>query len=217
MRRIAVLGGTFDPVHNGHLAIARALVGSFALDQFVFLPAFHAPHKAEQKPTSAYHRYAMLAIATSYEAKFTVSTVELDKGMTRYSIETIPELIEEYSNSKLYFVMGADSWMDIRTWKQWESVLTISDHIIVTRPGYDLTFEHVTADVRSRIVDLRGKDLKSVRESERASKSIYVTDAVEFDTSATEVREDFSDGNLDQENDVPLEVAKYIEKYELYI
>jgi nicotinate-nucleotide adenylyltransferase len=217
LRRIAVLGGTFDPVHNGHLAIARALVGSFALDQFVFLPAFHAPHKAEQKPTSAYHRYAMLAIATSYEAKFTVSTVELDKGMTRYSIETIPELIEEYSNSKLYFVMGADSWMDIRTWKQWESVLTISDHIIVTRPGYDLTFEHVTADVRSRIVDLRGKDLKSVRESERASKSIYVTDAVEFDTSATEVREDFSDGNLDQENDVPLEVAKYIEKYELYI
>ena len=217
MRRIAVLGGTFDPVHNGHLAIARALVGSFALDQFVFLPAFHAPHKAEQKPTSAYHRYAMLAIATSYEAKFTVSTVELDKGMTRYSIETIPELIEEYSNSKLYFVMGADSWMDIRTWKQWESVLTISDHIIVTRPGYDLTFEHVTADVRSRIVDLRGKDLKSVREKERASKSIYVTDAVEFDTSATEVREDFSDGNLDQENDVPLEVAKYIEKYELYI
>lgn len=159
----------------------------------------------------------MLSLATAEDPKIFVSTLEFDRRTTRYTVETLPELIEMNPDAELFFVMGADSWMDIRTWKQWEEVLTMSDHIVVTRPGYDLGFEHVTDEIRERIVDLRGERSKSLVEFERPSKAIYVTDAIRFDASATELREDLSDGVLDQTDDLPLEVAKYIEKYELYI
>jgi nicotinate-nucleotide adenylyltransferase len=215
LKRVAVFGGTFDPVHEGHLSIARKLLDVFQLDNFVFIPAFHAPHKPDRKPTSAFQRFAMLTIATEDEPKISVSTLELEKGKPRYSVETIPELKEIYADAKLFFVIGADSWTDIRTWRQWEKVLTMTNHIVVSRPGYDIAIGHVTDQIRGRIVDLRGKkfDLNS---DERREDAIYLTDAVFFDTSATEIRDDLTDGVLDRKDDIPLEVAKYIEKYDLY-
>lgn len=214
MKRFAYFGGTFDPVHNGHLTIARSLVELFDLDRFYFLPAFHAPHKPDRPPTSAYHRYAMLSIASENDEKIAVSTLELEKREKRYTIETLPELRSMHPDSQVFFVMGADSWADIRTWKEWEKVLLISDHIVATRPGYDIAFDHVTEAVRQRIIDIR-KQRNSPIEVEK-EKQIYITDAVLFDTSATELRQDLSDGKLDREDEIPVEVAKYIQKYELY-
>lgn len=214
MKKIAYFGGTFDPVHNGHLAIARSLVEAFELDRFLFLPAFHAPHKPDRPPTSGYHRYAMLSIATQNDPKIAVSTLELEKREKRYTIDTLPELHGLHTESRVFFVMGADSWADIRTWKEWEKVLLSSDHIIVTRPGYDVDFDHVTDAVRERIIDIRGRRNAAI-ESE-SGKRIFITDAVQFDTSATELREDLSDGKLDREDEIPAEVAKYTQKYELY-
>ena len=213
MRRIAYFGGTFDPVHNGHLTIARALPDLFSLDRFYFLPAFHAPHKPDRPPTSAYHRYAMLCLASEDDGRIAVSTLELEKKEKRYTIDTIPELHDLHPDGRVFFVMGADSWADIRTWREWEDVLLSSDHIVVTRPGYEISFDHVTDAVRKRIVDLRG-----VAKPETADREghIYITDAVRFDTSATELRRDLSDGRLERANDIPNKVAKYIEKYELY-
>lgn len=215
MKRVAVFGGTFDPVHNGHLSIASKLIELFKLDLFVFIPAFHAPHKPDRQPTSAFHRYAMLTLATRELDLVTVSTLELDKGKPRYSVETIPELKQIYTNAKLFFVMGADSWMEIRTWKDWEKVLTMTNHIIVSRPGYQIETDHVTDEIRARVVDMR-RSKTVLRTFEREMDSIYFTDAVFFDTSATELREDLDDGKLDRVDDVPVEVAKYIEKYDLY-
>ena len=215
MKRLAVFGGSFDPVHVGHLTIARRLIELFQLDKFVFLPAFHAPHKPDRKPTSAYHRFAMLTIATQNDPEMLVSTLELEKGQPRYSVETIPELKNIYGDAKLFFVMGADSWTDIKTWKNWERFLTMTDHIVVSRPGYKLNIEHVTDDIRRRIVDLRGSRSDLAR-SERDGEAIYFTDSVFFDTSSTELREDLSDGELEREEDLPVEVANYIEKYNLY-
>jgi nicotinate-nucleotide adenylyltransferase len=215
LKRVAVFGGTFDPVHEGHLSIARKLLDVFRLDNFVFIPAFHAPHKPDRKPTSAFHRFAMLTIATEDDTKISVSTLELEKGTPRYSVETIPELKEIYAGSKLFFVIGADSWTDIRTWKRWEEVLMMTNHIVVSRPGYDIAVDHVTDQVRRQIVDLRGKNIL-LESDERSADSIYLTDAVFFDTSATEIRDDLSDGVLDRKDDIAAEVAKYIEKYDLY-
>jgi len=215
LKRVAVFGGSFDPVHVGHLTIARRLTELFRLDKFVFLPAFHAPHKPDRKPTSAYHRFAMLTLATQNDPEILVATLELEKGLPRYSVETIPELKDIYGGAKLFFVMGADSWTDIRTWKQWEQVLTMTDHIVISRPGYKLNIEHVTDEIRQSIVDLRGSQF-DLKRSERESRSIYFTDSVFFDTSSTELREDLSDGELDREEDLPIEVANYIEKYNLY-
>lgn len=208
MKRIAYFGGTFDPVHNGHLSIARSLLKLFDLDRFVFLPAFHAPHKPDRQPTSEFHRFTMLCIATENDESISVSTLELDKREKRYTIDTLKELKNLHPEDEIFFVMGADSWTDIRTWRNWENVLLLSNHIVVSRPGYEITTDHVTDAVRERI-DQDGKTHSS-------EPRIYFTDAVDYDTSATELRDDLSDGVLDRESDIPAAVAKYIEKYDLY-
>ena len=214
MKRIAYFGGTFDPVHNGHLSIARSLIPLFNLDRFFFLPAFHAPHKPDRQPTSAYHRFAMLSLATHSDPAIAVSTLELEKREKRYTVDTLAELHAMHLGDKILFVMGADSWMDIRTWRDWENVLLSSDHIVVTRPGYEIAVDHVTDAVRERIIDLRHGDVST--EEIANKRMIYFTDAVRYDASATKLRDDLSDGRLDREEDIPIEVANYIEKYELY-
>lgn len=213
MKKIAYFGGTFDPIHNGHLAIGRALIEQFDLDRFYFMPAFHAPHKPDRPPTSAYHRHAMLCLATESDVHLAVSTHELDQREKRYTIDTLPELHARHPDDKVFFVMGADSWNDILTWREWEKVLLSSNHIVVTRPGYDLRFDHVTDRIRDRIVDLRR--VKNTA-ADTMDKQIYFSDAVHFDTSATKLRADLNDGTLDNKSDLPSTVANYIEKYDLY-
>ncbi len=215
MDRIAYFGGTFDPVHNGHLNIGRSLVARFQLDEFFFLPAFHAPHKPDRPPTSAYHRHAMLALATQSDPKLSVSTLELEKREKRYTIDTLADLRVLHPKDEIFFVMGADSWNDIRTWRDWESVLLGVNHLVVTRPGFPLLTDHVSDAIRERIVDLRSDQGSSSVKRGDADR-IYFTDAVIYDVSATELRTDLADGHLDRKDDVPAEVAKYIEKYELY-
>src|SRR5690606_40316329 len=105
-----------------------------------------------------------------------------------------------------FFVMGADSWTDIKTWRDWENVLLSSDHIVVTRPGYDVSFDHVTDTVRERIVDLRGGKEFATEEAD-STRRIYITDAVHFDTSATEIRLDATDGKIDRVGEVPTVAA----------
>lgn len=209
MKRIAYFGGTFDPVHNGHLSVARSLVDLFSLDRFVFLPAFHAPHKPHRQPTSEFHRFTMLCLATERDASISVSTHELDKREKRYTIDTLKELKNLHPEDEIFFVMGADSWTDIRTWRDWENVLLSSNHIVVSRPGYEIKTDHVTDAVRERIAD--GNE-----QTTRPGHRIYFTDSVKYDASATELRDDLSDGVLDRGSDIPAAVAKYIEKYDLY-
>lgn len=216
MKRIAYFGGTFDPVHNGHLAVARGLIVQFRLDRFVFLPAFHAPHKPDRPPTSSYHRYAMLALATAEDPLISISTLELDKREKRYTIDTLAELEASHPFDVVFFVMGADSWEEIRTWRDWENVLLSANHIVVSRPGHSLNTDHVTRPVAERIVRFESGSAVGLDIAQGNEKRIYLTDLVRSDTSASEIREDLSDGRLHRTADVPAAVAKYIEKYELY-
>jgi len=213
MKRIAFYGGSFDPIHRGHLAIAHALVEQFELDEFVFIPAFHAPHKLRKKPTSAYDRYAMLCLITQNEPNISVSKMEIEMPERPYSVETLTTLNAEFPNDQIYFVMGADSWMDITTWREWEKVLSLSNHIVVTRPGIEIGFSHVTDAIRSRIIDMRSDNPQSAIPD---PQSIYITDTVNLDISATEIRQNIRDNVTTWRKDVPQEVAKYIEKYQIY-
>jgi len=212
-RRTAFFGGSFDPVHSGHFQIASSITEQFVLSRFVFIPAFHAPHKVRLKPTSAYDRYAMLCVVTSDHRRMSVSRIEIEAPEKPYSVETMPKLIEMYPNDDLFFVIGGDSWEEITTWRDWERVLQLMNIIVVTRPGTELKTDHVTDEIRGRIVDVRGKywvdDLA-------ASPSIYFSDAVDMDVSATAIRASIRDGSNDWLSDVPEEVAKYIEKYQIY-
>lgn len=218
MKRIAFYGGSFDPPHDGHLAIARRLTELFDLDEFVFIPAFHAPHKT-RKPTSAFHRFAMLSLAVKDESKIKISTVELDAPAKPFTVETQTKLKNELPDAEIFFVIGADSWDEITTWREWETVLMLTNIIVVTRPHFEIEFAHVTDEIREKIVDLRESEERRAESGESKSKirNIFITDAIFLDVSATETRRKIRDGEEDWRRLVPIEVAKYIEKYQLYI
>jgi len=219
--RIALYGGTFDPVHDGHLAVARELLQLFSLDEVLFIPAHVAPHKRNVPPVSPFHRHAMLALATQDEPRFRISTVELDEPRKPYTVETILRL-RDTVGGQMVFVMGADSWEEITTWREWERVLALVATVVVTRPGYELHTAHVSEAVRERIVDLRGETSEeAVRAAEMSGEPrIYFTDAVKLDISSSQIRRAVGAAGADETSEgsiqVPQPVAEYIKKYRLY-
>jgi nicotinate-nucleotide adenylyltransferase len=219
-RRIAVYGGTFDPVHVGHAAVARSLLKLFGLDEVVFVPAFVAPHKRDRKVSPAFDRHAMLALATQGESRFRVSTVELSAPERPYTVETLTRFCETLGETaRLFFVMGADSWEEITTWREWERVLSLTDQLVVTRPGYELPVEHVTDAVRGRIVDVRGATRERVEHELNGNEGprVYLTDAVNVKMAATDVRAAVARGDSDALGELVVPaVAEYIRKYGLY-
>jgi nicotinate-nucleotide adenylyltransferase len=218
MKRIAFYGGSFDPLHIGHLAIARKLTEKFLLDEFYFIPAFHAPHKKDKEMTSAVCRYAMLALATNDDEKIKISTIELDAPERPYTFETQQKLLNHYGDSaEIFFVIGADSWNEITTWREWELVLMQTNIIVVTRPDYEIVFDHIADEIRKNIVDLRNNQPKTKNQKPKTKNQIYITDSVFIDISATEIREKIKNGVSDWIELVPEEVAKYVKKYNLYI
>ena len=137
-------GGTFDPVHIGHLEVARKVCQLFEIEKVLFVPAQLAPHKLSRPVTAPVHRYAMLALATQNDPELVISTFELDAPNRRYTVDTIQHFQRELDDStELFFIMGADSWSEIDTWREWKRLLTMTNHIVVTRPGYEPETTHV--------------------------------------------------------------------------
>ncbi len=219
-RRIALYGGTFDPVHVGHAAVARNLLGLFGLDEVLFIPAFVAPHKRGRKVSPALDRHAMLALATQGEARFRVSSVELTAPERPYTVETLTRFREAWGErARLFFVMGADSWEEITTWREWERVLSLADQLVVTRPGYELPTGHVTEEIRARVVDVRGAPGEKVEEElgTAGGPRVYLTDAAKVEAAATDVRAAVGRGDWGRLDAlVAPAVAEYIRKYGLY-
>jgi nicotinate-nucleotide adenylyltransferase len=216
LKRVAIYGGTFDPVHHGHIEVARAVLKFFELDELWFVPAWVPPHKRNLKLTSAFHRFGMLALATQADQRLLISTVELDSPDRPYAVDTIARMLKP--DQQLFFLIGADSWNEITTWFEWQKLLTLCDLIVVTRPGYEVA----TAPVEANVVDLRGLkdqgaiDVRRVSE-EQVAPRVFITDVVNVNVSATTIR------SLARVNDieglrtmVPAAVANYIEKHTLY-
>lgn len=216
MKRIAFYGGSFDPIHRGHLKIAEKLLKIFELDEFIFVPAFHAPHKLHSKPESAYHRYAMLCLATKDKVELKVSKMELDVPEKSYTVETLMKILKEKPDDEIYFVMGADSWEEITSWKEWKKVLTIVNIIVVMRPGYEITLDYFTDEILQRIGNLREKPLSEILVPIRNEKQIFITDAAQINISSTKIREAIRKKKWRWRKLVPADVVNYIEKYNLY-
>lgn len=219
-RRIGLYGGTFDPVHLAHLDVARRLLELFALDEVLFIPACIAPHKRRASVTPALHRHAMLALATQDDERLRVSTIELDAPEKPYTVDTLQRMQAGFGEqAELFFVMGADSWAEIATWHEWERVLAISNHIVVTRPGYEVETSQFAPWVQERIVDVRQLNQQEIgaRLNAVGGPRIYITDAVMADVSATRMRASARAGRMDELLKlVPPPVANYITKYGLY-
>lgn len=215
-KRIAIYGGTFDPVHSGHLEIARRVSQLFGIDEFLFVPARMAPHKLNRDVSPALHRYAMLALATRAEPKFWVSSFELEGPGRQYTVDTLCHFRSLFGEAAdLFFVMGADSWAEITSWREWRRLMTLANLIVVTRPGYEISAAP-DPDTAANFVDLRGVTKGAVT-TETGLPRVFVTDAVMLDVSATEIRRAAGKDSSEKLNKlVPLEVAEYIRKYQLY-
>src|SRR5215211_1470960 len=194
-KRIALYGGTFDPVHLGHVEVARRVLALFEIEKVVFIPAQIAPHKVGRPVTEPIHRYAMLALATQDDPELVISTFELDAPDRRYTVDTIAEFQRRLgADTELFFIMGADSWSEITTWRDWERLLKMTNHIVVTRPGYEVA-----------------------PAPPGLTERIFFTDAVMKDISATNIRRFATEGPVDElEKLVPKPVADYIKKYGIY-
>jgi len=213
-KRIALYGGTFDPVHAGHLEVARRVSQLFEIEKVLFIPAQMAPHKIGRPVTEPIHRYAMLVLATQDDPQLSISTFELDAPDRHYTVETVGHFQRTLGDAtELFFIMGADSWSEITTWREWERLLSMTNHIVVTRPGYEPVTTHV-GKVSDRIVDVR--DGKSPSQTESA-KQIFFTDVVMKDVSATNIRRLASEGRVEElAGLVPRPVLEYIKKYGIY-
>ena len=218
LQRVAIFGGTFDPIHNGHLQAARGVQNLFAIDQMIFVPACMPPHKRNANITSAFHRFAMLALATQADPAFKISTVELDNPDRPYAIDTVSQVQAEFGPRwRVFFVMGADSWSELTTWHKWQRLLASCSSIVVTRPDHDL--DNAEAARVARLCDVRGLSASEISaELDKDEKPrTFFTDTAMTNISATAIRMAVRAGDHEKLSAmVPQSVAAYIEKHRLY-
>ncbi len=218
-RRVGIYGGTFDPVHNGHVEVARGVQELFKLDEVIFVPACVPPHKRNANITSAFHRFAMVALATEADQGLLVSTIELDAPEQPYAVETVERLRNALGpETELFFLMGADSWLEIRSWHQWQRLLSMCNFIIITRPGYE--FESgFHLDMPITVVNNFGIGCRQWGNAttHNDEPQAFLTDVVRSEVSATRIRAAVESHDMAAlRTMVPSAVANYIEKYGLY-
>lgn len=189
-RRIGVMGGTFDPIHHGHLVAASEVAKSFNLDQVVFVPTGKPWQK--NQVSDAEHRYLMTVIATASNPQFTVSRVDIDRDGDTYTIDTLRDLRREYPGDELFFITGADAIGQILSWKDVEQMWELAHFIGVSRPGHELS--------------LSGLSEKNVSLLEVPALAISSTDCRD------RVARDYPVWYL-----VPDGVVQYIAKHRLYL
>jgi nicotinate-nucleotide adenylyltransferase len=137
-RRIGIMGGTFNPIHNGHLIIAEDVREKAGLDKVLFIPSGQPPHKPGYEVADAEHRFEMVRRAVSSNRHFEVSRIEVDRNGPTYTVNTLLELREKYSEeTTFYFIIGADVVPELVTWREYEKVFCLCDFVAVMRPGFD--------------------------------------------------------------------------------
>ncbi len=139
------MGGTFDPIHNGHLVAASEVAGLFDLDEVVFVPTGQPWQKRTRTVTAAEDRYLMTVIATISNPRFSVSRVDIDRGGPTYTKDTLRDLHALNPDADLYFITGADALASILSWQNWEEMFAIARFVGVSRPGYELDGQHIAA------------------------------------------------------------------------
>lgn len=222
---VAIFGGTFDPVHRGHLAVARAAADRFELGRIYFVPADIPPHKQKQPLTAYYHRYAMLALALAGEKNLVPSLLEAPEviqaegALASYSIDTVRRFKQSLKKSdKLFFLIGIDAFMDIAKWRSPVELLQECEFIVASRPGYSL------ADVARALPETLRPAAQVAKIFEKQSArgtmvlpgtTIHLLDDVKVPVSATKIRSAAAAGKSVASSTGDA-VADYIRKEQLY-
>lgn len=136
MKRIGIMGGTFNPIHKGHLALAKAAMEEFVLNKVIFIPSAMPPHKDLKEVIDKEHRFQMVKLAIKGISEFSISRIELDRKGISYAVDTFNELRKKYGKrAKLFYIMGLDSINEILEWKKPLEIFKLSEFIVGTRPG----------------------------------------------------------------------------------
>ena len=214
-RSIAIFGGTFDPIHSGHLAVAAAAMKRFRLHAIYFVPSSKPPHKQRQKLAGFSDRYAMVALASAAHPRFIPSLAEapLENGasQTFYSIDTVRRFRREHPRDHMYFILGADSFLEIAIWRSYEALLDSCDFIVASRPGFrlDALRQVIPAKMLKR-TPARMANAVALRKS-----TVHLLTAVASEVSSTEIRRRRKRG-ASIRGLVPASVEDYILKQALY-
>jgi nicotinate-nucleotide adenylyltransferase len=171
------MGGTFDPIHHGHLVAASEAQAFFGLDEVIFVPTGEPWQKSEREVSPAEHRYLMTVIATAANPRFTVSRVDIDRDGPTYTIDTLRDLREQIPGVDLYFITGADALADIFTWREPEELFELATFVGCTRPGYTMdsaTLAAIPAD-RVTLIEIPALSISSTdcRERTRRGEPVW--------------------------------------------
>jgi nicotinate-nucleotide adenylyltransferase len=196
---IGIMGGTFDPIHLGHLVTAETARQAFHLRKVIFVPAGRPPHKQGQPITAAEHRFMMTVLATVSHPHFEVDRVEVDREGPSYSVDTVAFFREQYRGSNLYFITGADAVLEICSWHNCHRLLSMCRVVAATRPGYDLAG-------LSRLADVVGEEL---------FRRIVPLEVPALAISSSDLRRQVAEGKSIRYL-VPRAVEQYIQKHGLY-
>ncbi|MBU5455465.1 nicotinate-nucleotide adenylyltransferase [Caproiciproducens sp. MSJ-32] len=200
-RKVGIIGGTFDPIHNGHLMLAEYSRVNFKLEEIIFMPSGNPPHKEKGIVSPIIHRYNMTLLAINSNPHFVLSTLEIKKEEEiNYTVDTIKKLKEINKNIDYYFILGEDSIKEIHTWKDYNKLLRMCKFIVAPRPYSD----------RKTLMD------KVNSLNVKYGHSIYILDMPLIEISSTDIRNRVSKG-LSIKYLVPEIVEMYIQKHKLYI
>ena len=199
--RVAFFGGTFDPIHRGHLAVAAAAADAFALDRVLFAPAGRQPLKMEDTPTAFADRVAMVALACMVDSRFGVSEVDAPHadGSANYTVDTLAVLRRELPLDTLFVLVGADSFLGLPKWREPERLLELAEWSVVSRPGFSLDAVHGMEQA----------------ERQRHEGRVHLLESVHEDVSATELRLRLGHGE-DCSELVTDAVLRYVQEHNLY-
>ncbi len=197
MGKIGLFGGTFDPPHTGHTALADAVLCEFSLDKIIFIPAGNPPHKTDKKVTDKNHRYEMISLATEKRGEFLISDFDFKNEKPNYSYITIEHFKATYPDDEIFFIVGADSYRDFFKWKNYPEILTLCTYIVVNRKG---------ADVYDCFLEYK---------KEKPQHKALFLDDFSYDVSSTELREKIESGE-NCKNLLPDGVYEYIKRNNLY-
>ncbi len=215
MRRIGFFGGTFDPVHLGHLVPAVRAFETFRFEALVFILAAHPPHRLGEPLTPFSHRFAMLALATQSYDHFLVSAVEAEREGPTYTVDTLRTLGQRLAVDQPYFLLGSDSFSQIGTWNRWEELADLAHLVVLHRNtvwGKDLE-SRAPERLRGRMETV--EPFRVVPDPGSGERRIYLLEHEPFPVSATHLRERLRQGMTIHEL-VPPEVHRYIVKHRLY-
>lgn len=197
--RIGISGGTFDPVHNGHLITAQYTMEKLELNKVIFIPSGKPPHKTRNDITSSEHRFNMVSEACEGNSCFEASKIEMERPGKTYTIDTLKQIKSMYGDLDIFYITGADVIRDIKNWKDFEKVFELCDFIAAIRPNYDK--------------DSFMQDVKLLKSKYQAK--IHVIDVPLIEISSTEIRNRIKKG-LPIKYLVPQKVEKYILENKLY-